>query len=902
MFNRESWLATPTFVMATLLCVVLAACGRAPEEGRDSLVLALAVLGKNDDGSPKPLPAQMGVLTPTSDGWRYRTLDDDDSNVFHKVMAYGSEGVLSLGGTGAAVKLWRPDGRRERLWEADFGGRFSRMRDAEVGDIYGDGSSAIAVATHDQGVVAVLRPDDAGGFAVEELDRQPDTVVHEIELGDLDGDGTLEIYATPTAPNRVDGTAQPGSVVRYVPAKDEGRTTVADLGDRHAKEILVADIDGDGRDELYVSVEAVSGGKVEIRRYLAGTEPTEGEIVASLDDKLCRFLTVGDLDGDGQLEMVAATNRAGLWLLEPGDLPWPAQLIASDSSGFEHASIVLDLDSDGRDELYVASDNQKQIRRYEHTSSGWQHEVLLEHTDDLGRFTWNLMPVPTAAIPSEGVAITDVDLSTSSPAPDADETTEADVPRGLRLKTDKAAPGYTLYGPLLSDTTFLVDLDGRVVHSWKSDYAPAGSVYLLDNGNLLRGAREPDVERFKGGGQGGRIQEFSWDGELLWDWTYTSDDYLLHHDIEPLANGNILAIAWEYKSAEDALQAGRRPDLIPEAGLWPDKIVEIEPQRPDGGRIVWEWHMWDHLVQDFDPEKENHGVPSEHPELIDINGDREPLDVDEEELERLKALGYVPADAQPADLRSDLLHINAVAYNAELDQIALSTPRFNEIWLIDHSTTSEEAAGHSGGRWGKGGDLLYRWGNPETYGRGSEQDQRLFGQHDVKWVGAGLPGAGRLILFNNDLSGAEGDYSAAIELAPPYRPDRSYVVPVTGSYGPEEPSWIYEAPDKVSFYSAFISGVQRLPNGNTLICSGADGRLFEVTEAGEIVWEYWDPYSGDVRMPDGSTPHPVGEATHAVFRATRIAPDHPALRGLDLQPLDPQPAIAEPPPAPEPSG
>src|SRR5262249_23592130 len=177
----------------------------------------------------------------------------------------------------AQVKLWRPNGTRELLWEADFGGPISRMRDAEIGNIYGDGKAAVAIATHDQGVVAVLRPEAGGGVKVEELDRQPDTVVHESELGDMDGDGVLEIYATPSAPNKLDGTPQPGKVVRYVPAKGQGRTVVADLGDRHAKEILLADMDGDGRDELYVSVEAVSGGQVEIRRYLAGTDPTKGE-------------------------------------------------------------------------------------------------------------------------------------------------------------------------------------------------------------------------------------------------------------------------------------------------------------------------------------------------------------------------------------------------------------------------------------------------------------------------------------------------------------------------------------------------------------------------------------------------------------------------------------------------
>ena len=392
-------------VALVLLCMCSVDPFPSPETGSPdqlALVLALAALGENEAGAPQPLPARMGILTRQGDQWEHRYIEDPSSNVFHKVMAYpgpaGAGGVVTLGGTKAAVKLWRAD-RSETLWEADFGGRFSRMRDAEIGDIYGDGRQSIAVATHDQGVVAVLRPDDAGGFSVEKLGESPDTIVHEIELGDLDGDGTLEIYATPTAPNRLDGSQQPGRVVRYIPSKGEGEVEIVDLGRRHAKEILVADIDADGRDELYVSVEAVASGKVEIRRHVAGTDPASGDVVARLDDRLCRFLTVGDVDGDGEKEIVAATHKSGLWLLSPGSDGWRKERIAADSSGFEHASILLDLDGDGRDELYVASDDQKEVRRYTLTGTGWQRETLVKYTDGLARFTWNIMAVPTALLP-----------------------------------------------------------------------------------------------------------------------------------------------------------------------------------------------------------------------------------------------------------------------------------------------------------------------------------------------------------------------------------------------------------------------------------------------------------------------------------------------------------------------
>jgi hypothetical protein len=371
----------------------------------NGLMLAMAVLDKDENGNPVPLPAQAGILTREETGWTYRNLEDQDSNVFHKAMVYepapDEAGILTLGGTKAVIKLWR-NGGSELIWEEDFGGKFSRMRDAEVADIYGDGSSVIAVATHDQGVVAVVRPDGSGGYEAVELDRQEDTFVHEVEIGDIDGDDILEIYSTPSEPNRFDGTSQPGKVFRYVPAKEEGRTLAADLGDRHAKEILVGDVDGDGTDELYVSVEAVTGGRVEVLRFDADTDPSAGTTIAELPDNLCRFLTAGDVDGDGKKEMVAATHKSGLWLLRPGvdaKARWDVQSIDKESAGFEHAAILSDLDGDGTDELYVASDEHKEVRRYVWEGGNPVREVIFSHPEALSIFTWNIMPVPVELVP-----------------------------------------------------------------------------------------------------------------------------------------------------------------------------------------------------------------------------------------------------------------------------------------------------------------------------------------------------------------------------------------------------------------------------------------------------------------------------------------------------------------------
>ena len=497
-------------------------------------------------------------------------------------------------------------------------------------------------------------------------------------------------------------------------------------------------------------------------------------------------------------------------------------------------------------------------------------------------------------IPPDAPALQGRDLQPLDPQPQTIAERagiKAKVPRGLRFHSDKVTPGYVMYNPLLSDTTYLLNTDGKVVHMWQSEYTPSGGIYFLEDGSLLKTGRMPDLKGFKGGGQGGNIQKLAPDGTVLWDWSYASEKHLTHHDIEPLPNGNFLAIAWESKTAKEANEAGRRVDLIPEGGIWPDHIIEVKPLGTNDAEIVWEWHMWDHLVQNTDPSLPNYGDPAKHPHRIDINGTSDAPEIDAEELARLKAIGYVPDDAKAEDLQSDIFHTNAIAYNPELDQIALSTPEYGEIWIIDHSTTTAEAAGSTGGRWGKGGDLLYRWGNPKVYGRGTEADTVLGYQHDIQWIKPGLPGEGNLILYNNNVANANPPRSAILEWAPPTNPDGSYAVPETAAFGPKEAGWIYEDPG--TFFGPFISGVQRLSNGNTLICQGPDGRIFEVSSSGEIVWEFWDPYSGNVTMPDGSQPQPVGDLIHAVFRATKIEPDHPGLRNLKLEPLDPQPIVAE---------
>jgi len=292
-----------------------------------------------------------------------------------------------------------------------------------------------------------------------------------------------------------------------------------------------------------------------------------------------------------------------------------------------------------------------------------------------------------------------------------------DAKRGLIINTPNATPGYILFHPAAGTATWLMNLDGEIVHEWKGEYNTLNS-YLQEDGGIFRLDRDPDFPVFAEGGQSGILREYTWDGELLWDFKYATDQYLTHHDFAIMPNGNILAIAWEVKTLEECEAAGRDPEQTPKAGLWPDKIIEIEPQRPEGGKIVWEWHMWDHLVQDFDETKANYGTIADHPRKINVNAHAHLPQMTQEQVDAMKKQGNMTSNATPDNRGSDMAHVNAIVYNPKLDQMVISSAAFSEIWVIDHSTTTEEAKGSSGGKWGHGGDLLYRWGNPSNYGRG----------------------------------------------------------------------------------------------------------------------------------------------------------------------------------------
>ncbi len=374
--------------------------------------------------------------------------------------------------------------------------------------------------------------------------------------------------------------------------------------------------------------------------------------------------------------------------------------------------------------------------------------------------------------------------------------------------------GETLISPIYSSDTYLIDMDLNVIKTWHCSSEPGFLAYLLEDGSILRPCTHPGGA-FYGGALGGRIQLYDAEGHLTWNFLFSTSERAQHHDVAPLPNGNVLLIAWERKTLQQVIAAGRANAY---GEMWPEAIYEIEPNGATGGSVVWEWHLWDHLIQDFDPTKNNYGVVGDHPELLDIN------------------VGGVGGMGS-----GDWVHANAIDYHPGLDQITFSSHNLHELYVIDHSTTTAEAASHAGGNSGMGGDILYRWGNPQNYRAGTGGDQVFFIVHGVNWIDPGCPGAGNLLAFNNgDRPGSANDYSSVEEIVPPlngFNYDREEGQP----FGPEAPTWIYADPGV--FYSGHWSGAYRLPNGNTLITEAMSGYVFEVTAAGENVWDYDLPSS-----------------------------------------------------------
>ncbi len=417
--------------------------------------------------------------------------------------------------------------------------------------------------------------------------------------------------------------------------------------------------------------------------------------------------------------------------------------------------------------------------------------------------------------------------------------------------------GYTLFTPMSYTQTYLIDNCGKLAHTWPSTYKPGCSAYLLADGSILRPGAVLNPKVTPPGGFGGIIERISWDGEIMWSYTVNSSTEIQHHDICPLPNGNVLILALDVHTKAEAVAMGR--DTMANFYFYSEKIIEVKPTGPTTGDIVWQWRLWDHLVEESDSTKATYGKVAEHPELMNINAGTLPIGL------------------------PDWAHVNAISYNPERDEIVMSSHNFSEIWVIDHSTSMAEAASHSGGHHGRGGDFLYRWGNPMMYSRGTVEDQQLGLPHDVSWIPAGVPDAGKIMIFNNVASGVNSStlYSS-VDIIDPDRTDDGVYSLNEGRFGPALASWRYFGTPRDTFYASFMAGAQRLPNGHTFICNGPAGTMFEVDDQQNILWYYANPVNDKGPINQGVTP-----TNNSLFRATRYPLAYPAFKGHDMFPFDP---------------
>lgn len=368
--------------------------------------------------------------------------------------------------------------------------------------------------------------------------------------------------------------------------------------------------------------------------------------------------------------------------------------------------------------------------------------------------------------------------------------------------------GYTLYNNLNSPNTYLIDKDGNIAHTWNNQYNCNYALALRPNGNIVRGAVNPG-NQINGAAVGGRLQEIAPDGTVVWDFVHSNTDQVTHHDLALMPNGNVLMIAWQRRSNAELKDLG----YTGTGNKYSTHIIEVSPDGAGGAGIIWDWHITDHLVQDVDTSLSNYGQIADHPELLNINV-------------QTSGGGGGPGGGM------DWFHFNGIDYNAELDQIVMSSRKLSEIYIIDHSVPAEMVSGHTGGNAGKGGDFLYRWGNPGNYNTAGNKviDGAV---HDSRWItNDGRPNGGFVQFFNN--SGGGFNSSVVDAINPPIDTDGyNYVKNPGEAYGPDNYDWRHNC----LYYGWGQSAADRLPNGNTFVAVSGE-RMYEVDESGNVVWQY----------------------------------------------------------------
>lgn len=423
-----------------------------------------------------------------------------------------------------------------------------------------------------------------------------------------------------------------------------------------------------------------------------------------------------------------------------------------------------------------------------------------------------------------------------------------DTTVGLLYHDENVSDGYVLITPSRNKEVFLINPCGEKVNQWTFTETPGATCYLLSNGNLLRAGKE-------------NLEIRDWDNNVIWSYPTTSNGIDQHHDIEPLPNGNILCIARDTYSQTQMTVEGRNP-VNTDAEFRLEKIIELQPIGTNQANIVWEWKYKDHLIQDFDATKNNFGVVEDHPELLDVNF----------------ANGAT----------SDFIHLNGIDYNANLDQIIISARHLNEIMIIDHSTTTAEAASHSGGNSNKGGDFLWRWGNPQVYRRGTEADRKLFLQHNASWVEENYLDVGKISVFSNGEADSSQTYSS-VHLIEPEIANGDYTM-TNNRFSPADYDWSWNGSILgVNVSQDRQSGAHSLPNGNFIICEALLGRISEITKSGTLLWSYKNP-TGIFFPVTGVTTYynqfsTIPPNVNTVFKADKYPANYIGFTGKDLTPI-----------------
>lgn len=443
----------------------------------------------------------------------------------------------------------------------------------------------------------------------------------------------------------------------------------------------------------------------------------------------------------------------------------------------------------------------------------------------------------------------------------------------------KAYNGYTLFGT--RGMSYLVDMEGRLVRTWNIGTNPR----FTDGGTLLDavGGNPSNQNSWK---------ELDWDGNTVWQYTEARSNYHGHHDFAKIYNPKLGDSTFIYITNKDltsaqCLAAGCDASNN-YTGAQMDAIVEVDMQ----GNVIWEWCFFDHVVQDMYPSiTTTYGVIANNPGKIDLN-------------------------LRGNSVKSDWNHCNSLDYNEALDMIVINSVH-GEFYVIDHGNTfiPNDADSSIVLAASTAGDFKYRFGDPAKYDKGDPPSvldnwekataghKQLGGSHNIQWINPGLPGEGNFMVFCNGQNLFElTPQSYIIEINPFLNsagtntgnfvspPDAGYrIVNSPNSNLMKEKKnvskqivWSFSSKNNTSFYSTIGSGAERLPNGNTLVCSMNDGHFFEVEPNDtSIVWEYINPMTRDGLKKIKVDNYPT---YNGVFRAYRYSSTHPALVGHDLTP------------------